>query len=90
VPRQTALAVMHSLERAFAAHWGFRVRACRPYRTQTKGKVDRPVSYVRTSFLYSREFFGDADRADQCARWLAEVANVRIHGTTGERPEKRF
>ena len=27
----------------FAAHWGFRIRACRPYRAQTKGKVERPV-----------------------------------------------
>jgi transposase len=25
----------------FAAHWGFRIRACRPYRAQTKGKVER-------------------------------------------------
>ena len=26
----------------FAAHWGFHPRACRPYRAQTKGKVERP------------------------------------------------
>lgn len=45
----------------FAAHWGFRIRACRPYRAQTKGKVERPVSYVRSSFLYGRTFLGDAD-----------------------------
>lgn len=31
----------------FAAHWGFRVRACRPYRAKTKGKVERPIRYVR-------------------------------------------
>ena len=31
----------------FAHHWDFRVRACRPYRAKTKGKVERPVSYVR-------------------------------------------
>jgi transposase len=30
-----------------AAHWGFRIRACRPYRARTKGKVERPISYVR-------------------------------------------
>ena len=27
----------------FAHHWGFTPRACRPYRAQTKGKVERPV-----------------------------------------------
>ena len=31
----------------FAVHWGFRIRACRPYRARTKGKVERQVSYVR-------------------------------------------
>ena len=74
----------------FAAHWGFRVRACRPYRAQTKGKVERPVGYLRRNFLYGRTFLGDADLADQCTRWLAEVANQRIHGTTQEPPALRF
>jgi transposase len=27
----------------FAGHWHFTPRACRPYRAQTKGKVERPV-----------------------------------------------
>jgi hypothetical protein len=48
------------------------------------------VGYLRSSFLYGREFLGDADLADQCTRWLRDVANVRIHGTTGERPVDRF
>jgi transposase len=74
----------------FAAHWGFRIRACRPYRAQTKGKVERPVGYTRTSFLYGRDFLGDADLADQGMRWLTEVANVRCHGTTKESPALRF
>ena len=33
----------------FAAHWGFVPRSCRPYRAQTKGKVERPIRYVRGS-----------------------------------------
>lgn len=74
----------------FAAHWGFRARACRPYRAQTKGKVERPIRYVRSNFLYGREFAHDADLNDQAERWLARVANVRVHGTTGEPPIERF
>lgn len=74
----------------FAAHWSFRIRACRPYRAQTKGKIERPVGYLRTNFLYGRTFAGDADLADQCAVWLRDVANARVHGTTGERPDMRF
>lgn len=74
----------------FAAHWGFRIRACRPYRAQTKGKVERPVGYVRGNFVYGREFLGDADLDAQLSRWLDDVANVRCHGTTGEAPRLRF
>ena len=74
----------------FAAHWGFRPRSCRPYRARTKGKVERPIRYVRESFFYGREFVSDADLNEQAERWLAETANVRRHGTTGERPQERF
>ncbi|MGE4085196.1 MAG: IS21 family transposase [Vicinamibacterales bacterium] len=74
----------------FAHHWGFTPRACRPYRTQTKGKVERPVRYVRGNFVYGRMFLGDADLEQQCQHWLDRVANVRVHGTTRERPRLRF
>jgi hypothetical protein len=74
----------------FSAHWGFRIRACRPYRAKTKGKVERPVGYLRKNFLYGREFLGDADLAAQAEAWMNGTANVRIHGTTKEQPLKRF
>jgi transposase len=73
----------------FAAHWDFRVRACRPYRAQTKGKVERPIRYVRESFFYGREFLNDEDLNAQALSWLAR-ANGRVHGTTKERPIERF
>jgi transposase len=74
----------------FAAHWGFRIRACRPYRAQTKGKVERPVGYFRTSFFYGRTFLNDADLGEQAMRWTTDVANQRVHGTTKESPVVRF
>src|SRR5690606_39567679 len=74
----------------FAAHWGFRVRACRPYRAKTKGKVERPIRYVRGSFVYARDFAGDDDLNAQTRNWLSSRANVRKHRTTGERPLDRF
>jgi transposase len=45
----------------FAHHWSFTPRACRPYRAQTKGKVERPVRYLRDNFVYGRTFLNDAD-----------------------------
>ena len=73
----------------FAAHWSFTARACRAYRAQTKGKVERPIHYVRDNFVYGRAFLGDGDLHEQSTRWL-ERANRRIHGTTRERPILRF
>ena len=74
----------------FAAHWGFMPRSCRPYRAQTKGKVERPIRYLRENFFYGRTFVNDADLNEQAGRWLDGTANVRLHGTTGERPVDRF
>ena len=53
----------------FAAHWGFMPRACRSYRAQTKGKVERPSRYLRDSFFYGREFVNDEDLNQQALRW---------------------
>jgi hypothetical protein len=74
----------------FAAHWNFTPRACRPYRAQTKGKVERPVRYVRGNFFYGRDFVNDADLNEQARLWLDRKANVRVHYTTRERPYERY
>ena len=76
--------------RAFSDHWGFQIRACRPYRARTKGKVERPVRYLRGNFFYGREFVSDDDLNAQARHWLDEVANVRVHGTLQERVSDRF
>ena len=75
----------------FAAHWGFRPRACRAYRAKTKGKVERPIRYLRQSFFYGRTFLNDDDLNTQGQGWLDTTANVRRHRTTGESsPRERF
>jgi transposase len=74
----------------FAEHWGFKPRACRPYRARTKGKVERPIRYCRQSFFYARDFVSDEDLNAQALIWLEDVANARRHRTTGELPRTRF
>ena len=54
----------------FARHCGFTPRACRPYRAQTKGKVERPIRYMRSSFVYGRDFLNDEDLNRQGFQWL--------------------
>ena len=74
----------------FTRHYGFEAKRHRPYRPRTKGKVERTVGYVRTSFLNGRTFTGLDDLNAQGRQWLGQVANVRIHGTTQARPCDRF
>ena len=52
--------------------------------------MERPIRYIRDSFFYGRAFANDADLSEQASRWLEDTANVRRHGTTGERPVDRF
>ncbi len=74
----------------FARYYGFSPRPCRPYRAQTKGKVENGVKYVRGNFWLGLEFNDLTDLNDQVWNWLDDVANVRCHGTTGEVPFVRL
>jgi transposase len=65
-----------------AQHYRFRPRACRPYRAKTKGKVERPFSYIRQDFFLGRSFRNLDDLNAQLVDWLDTVANIRVHGTT--------
>ncbi len=73
----------------FSKHWGFRIRACQPYRAKTKGKVERPIRYIRDNFFYGRPFVSDDDLNARARQWMDQVANVRVHGTLKERPADR-
>lgn len=75
---------------AFATHYGFQPRACRPRRPQTKGKIERPFSYVETSLLNGRTFHTLAHLNEVTAWWLTNVADVRVHRETKQRPIDRF
>lgn len=73
----------------FARYYGFLPRACKPYRCRTKGKVERPIRYIRQSF-WPVEFVDSADLNRQSAFWRDTVANTRMHATTHEVPLDRF
>jgi len=75
---------------AFAKHWGFGPRACAPYRARTKGKTERGVGYVKKNAIAGRSFPSWEAFEAHLAQWEREVANVRMHGTTGEAPMVRF
>lgn len=72
------------------AYYGVSPRACRVYRAQTKGKVESGIKYVKRNFVPNRESASLADLNAQTDAWNATIADVRIHGTTHQRPLDRF
>jgi transposase len=74
---------------AFAIHYGFTPRACRVRRSQTKGTVERPFWYVESNLLNGRTFRTLEHLNEVTARWLGQVADVRVHRETGQRPLDR-
>lgn len=75
----------------FADHYGFWPRLCRPYRAQTKGKVESGVKYIRGNFWPSCPDVATLEGLNEALwGWLSGVANVRLHGTTHEVPMARL
>jgi len=74
----------------FADTFAFTPRLCRPYRPQTKGKVESGIKYIKNNFILGETFASLEELNKQGRDWLEMVANVRIHGTTGEVPKERL
>jgi transposase len=86
----TRTVVFNDKLKAFAKHWGFRPRACAPYRARTKGKTENGVGYVKRNAIAGRCFPSWEALEAHLEAWTREIADVRVHGTTGEAPIERF
>lgn len=73
----------------FAGFYGFTPVLCRPYRGQTKGKVERTVRFVRDNFMVGIRYESLADLNGQAVAWCNKV-NAKIHATTNEIPFERL
>lgn len=73
----------------FAGFYGFKPVLCRPYRGQTKGKVERTVQYVRDNFMVGIKYDSLDDLNGQALVWCNKV-NGKVHATTGEIPFERL
>jgi transposase len=72
---------------AFRGTLGVAVKLCAPNDPEAKGLVERTHDYYETSFLPGRRFDDVADFNRQFTGWLRR-ANLRIHGTTRQRPSE--
>lgn len=75
---------------ALLNHYGSAPKACKPYRAQTKGKVERPFRYIRQDFFLARTFRNIDDLNAQFDAWRCEIANPRVHATTERVVDEAF
>lgn len=65
--------------------------ACNPYQPHEKGKIEKGgIHYIRNNFWPLRSFTDINDINNQAEKWRDNIANVRIHQTTREKPADRF
>jgi transposase len=74
----------------FSRHHGFRIAACNVRAGWEKGRVESGVGYVKKNMLNGMQppDFSAMNTAAQI--WLGEIANVRIHAETHQRPVDLF
>jgi transposase len=66
-------------------------RPCNVGQAHDKGKIKKgAIHYIRHNFWPLRSFRDLDDLQTQANQWRDEVANQRVHATTGERPSDRF
>jgi len=58
-------------------HYHFAPRPCSPARGNEKGRVERQIQYLRTSFFAARTFRDVDDLNAQFRQWREEIAHVR-------------
>jgi transposase len=74
----------------FARHHGFDIVPCNVRAGNEKGRVESGVGYVKKNLLNGLEFTDFVAVNPAAQVWLNEIANVRIHGETRQRPVDLF
>ncbi len=75
----------HPRFRELSAHYHFAARPCRPARGNEKGRVERAIQYVRSSFFAARPFTTLEDFNRQARAWRDQVAPQRPWPGDGSR-----
>ena len=71
-------------------HYRIRPRACRPAWPRTKGKIERPFSYLEEQFIKGHTWQSLGHFLEELAMFEREDMDLRVHSTTQERPIDRF
>jgi len=83
-------AVCHPRYVDFSRHYGFDISACNIGAPNEKGRVENGVGYVKSNFLRGLELEQFAPMNPAIRQWLDNVANIRVHAATRQRPVDLF
>ena len=70
----------------FSGFYGFKPKACNVRKAREKGRIEMVIKYIKRNFLAGRTFTCLDDVRRQSLQWRDEIANVRIHSVTRQRP----
>jgi transposase len=91
--------IVNRAYRALAEHYGFLIDPCAPYSPEHKGGVESDIKYIKRNFWpifreRQRQHGHEVPHADELEealeRWGEEVADKRLVGGVGRRPEEIF
>ncbi len=74
----------------FARHYGFTIVPCNVGKGNEKGIVENAVGYVKKNLLNGLDIPDFKIMEPVVQHWRETVANVRIHGETGQKPVDMF
>ena len=74
----------------FANHYGFAIAPCNVGKGNEKGRVENAVGYVKKNFLAGLDIPDFGALRPAARQWLDDIANIRVHGATREKPAELF
>ena len=82
--------LVHPVYERFASYYGLTVECLPPADPRKKGKVERPMPFIRRLMEPFAGDWNDTDAAQKFLDHQLSLANDRCHGTTGEKPIERL
>ena len=82
--------LLNPLVERFAAHYGVLFECLPPRDPQKKGKVERPIPYVRRLYEAHGDTWQGIEESQQYLERKVAIANERKHATTLRRPRELF
>jgi transposase len=73
-----------------AHHFGFVIDPARVRKPTDKPAVERQIPFIRGDFWKGRTFSTFTEMTVALEEWCAQIAGMRVHGTTKERPIEVF